>query len=113
MTSSKKQKKLELKREKKANKLAAKHENAHATEGAATPTDSSPAVRYAELVRGCLYVLTGASLIVAIALGQRGIILSLDDIIENLFAAWSGKIVLALIGLALFLYGFKHLRLIR
>ena len=112
MPLSKKQRKLELKRAKKAEKLAAKMEKSQTATPPAT-TDTSPAVRYAESVRGCLYVLTGVSLIVAIALGQRGAIVSMDDIIENLFAASAGKIVLALIGLAMLLYGFKHLRLIR
>ena len=113
MAASKKQQKQELKREKKANKLAAKLEKSQAFESPGVKNGSSLAVRYAELVRGSLYVLTGVSLIVAISLGQRGAIVSLDDIIENLFAAAAGKIVLALIGLALLLYGFKHLRLIR
>ncbi|NIP87403.1 MAG: DUF1206 domain-containing protein, partial [Planctomycetales bacterium] len=66
-----------------------------------------------EFVRGCLYLLLGGSLIVALVLGHRGAILSLDDVIDSLFAAWAGKVVLALIGLALLLYGLKYLRLIR
>jgi hypothetical protein len=73
----------------------------------------SPAVRYAESVRGILYLVVGASLVVALILGQRGVILSLDDIIDSLFAAVAGKAVLALIGLALLIYGLKHLRLVR
>jgi len=50
---------------------------------------------------------------VALVLGQRGAIMSLDDVIESLFAASAGKVVLALIALGLLLYGFKYLRLIR
>ncbi len=113
MTSPKKLEKLQLKREKKKAKLSAKADKPSSSTTADAAPATSSAVRYAEAVRGCLYVLSGASLIVAIALGQRGAMLSLDDIIENLFAASAGKVVLALIGLALLLYGLKHLRLIR
>ena len=113
MASPKKLAKQQLKRDKKSTKLAAKAQkaNASATHDEAHP--SSHAVRYAEFVRGCLYLLSGTSLIVALVLGQRGAIISLDDIIDSLFAASTGKVVLGLIGLALLLYGLKHLRLIR
>lgn len=77
------------------------------------PREASSAVRYAESVRGCLYVLMGASMAVALVLGQRGAIISLDDVIESLFAAIAGKVVLSLIALALLIYGFKMLRLVR
>lgn len=55
----------------------------------------------------------GASMAVALVLGQRGAIISLDDVIESLFAAIAGKVVLSLIALALLIYGFKMLRLVR
>jgi hypothetical protein len=74
---------------------------------------SSPAVRFAEVVRGILYLVLGASLVVALILGQQGVILSLDDVIDSLFAAGAGKVVLGLIALALVIYGLKHLRLVR
>ncbi len=77
------------------------------------PRDTSPAVRFAEFVRGCLSVLMGASMAVALVLGQRGAIISLDDVIEGLFAAFAGKVVLSMIALGLLIYGFKMLRLIR
>jgi hypothetical protein len=108
MTSPKKDDKARAKREKKVAKAESKVQKKEAA-----PGGPSPAVRYAEFVRGCLYVLMGASLIVALALGQRGAIISLDDVIDSLFAASAGKVVLVLIGLALLLYGFKYLRLIR
>ncbi len=73
----------------------------------------SPAVRFADWVRGILYVVLGASLVVALILGQKGAIISLDDIVNSLFAAWTGKIILALIALALVIYGLKHLRVVR
>ena len=113
MTSPKKLAKQQLKRDKKSAKLAAKAQKANAPINHDEPPGPSHAVRYAEFVRGCLYALSGASLIVALILGQRGAIISLDDIIDSLFAASAGKIILGLIGLALLLYGLKHLRLIR
>ncbi|MHC4428950.1 MAG: hypothetical protein ACYS0D_10180 [Planctomycetota bacterium] len=36
----------------------------------------SPAVRYAEFVRGALYVILGFTLVLALILGERGVILS-------------------------------------
>jgi hypothetical protein len=73
----------------------------------------SPGVRFAESVRGVLYLVLGASLVVALVLGQQGAIISLDDIIGSLFAATAGKVVLAVLALALTIYGLKHLRLVR
>ncbi len=108
MTSPKKRDKARAKQEKKAAKAASK-----AGKKPSPPVGSSPAVRYAEFVRGCLYLLMGGSLLVALVLGQRGAILSLDDLIDSLFAALAGKVLLSLIGLALLLYGLKYLRLIR
>ena len=112
MTSQKKLDKLQLKRDKKKAKLAAKSHKGQQP-SSDQPKSASHAVRYAEFVRGCLYVLSGASLIVALVLGQRGAMVSLDDIIDSLFAAWAGKAILALIGVAMLLYGAKYLRLIK
>ncbi len=123
MTSPKKSDKAQAKREKKSAKAQAKLEKkkgmgTETADGGPTTTHASSdgpsvGIRFAEFVRGCLYVLTGTSLVVAIVLGQRGAIISLNDVIDNLFAAAAGKVVLVLIGLALFLYGLKHLRLVR
>ena len=119
--SEKKRLKAEVKQTKKRAKAEVKRAGAEAASGAAPGAERSqpavpgpsPAVRFAELVRGVLYVVLGASLVVALVLGQQGAILSLDDIIANLFAATAGKVVLAVIGLALLIYGLKHLRLVR
>ena len=40
-------------------------------------------------------------------------IVSLDDIVESLFVAVTGKVVLEVIALALFIYGLKQFRLAR
>lgn len=79
----------------------------------ANPRQTSLAVLYSEAIRGGLSLLLGGSILVALLLGQRGAIVSLDDVIESLFAAVAGKLILALIGLAMVLYGLKYLRLIR
>lgn len=76
------------------------------------PKASRPA-RFADAVRGGLYLLLGASLLVALFLGQRDAVLSLDDLIEGLFLATAGKIVLAVIGVALAIYGLRKLGLLR
>lgn len=115
MTSQKKLEKSRAKSDKKAAKNELKRQKSSPATGA-EPASSSPpslAVRYADFVRGCLYVLIGVSIIVALVLGQRGAIVSLDNLIDNLFAATTGKIILALIGLALLIYGFKRLRIVR
>lgn len=108
----------EKKRLKAAAKQAKKQAKAAMKAGATPPGASagnkpSPGVRFAESTRGIIYVVAGASLVVALVLGQQGAIISLDDIITSLFAARAGKVVLALIALALVIYGLKHLRLVR
>ena len=109
MTSVKKREKTQAKLAKKQIKAEIKSGRRKGEAGGKT----SPAVRYAEFVRGGLYILMGGSLIVALLLGQRGTILSLDDLIDSLFAARAGKVVLALIAIALLIYGMKHLRIVR
>ena len=117
--------KAAAKRDKKAAKAAlkaAKKQPAVAPAGAVESGDNrsapatagpSPAVRFAESVRGILYVLLGTSLVIALILGQRGVIVSLDDLIDSLFAARAGKVVLTVLAIALTIYGLKHLRIIR
>ncbi len=99
---------------KKAKKLAkAEVKAAEAASSGPAPQPPSPGVRFADWVRGILYVVLGSSLVVALILGQKGAIISLDDIVNSLFAAWTGKVILALIALALLIYGLKHLRVVR
>lgn len=82
--------------------------------GRASPsTPASKAVRYAEGVRGVLYLLLGVTLLGALLLGQRDVITSFDDIVDSLFWATAGKAVLALIALAFVIYGLKRLRVLR
>ncbi|NNF44790.1 MAG: hypothetical protein HKN62_17435 [Phycisphaerales bacterium] len=112
MTSAKKREKTDAKLAKKRAKAELKSRK----QGGSPPSDGagpSPAVRYAEMVRGVLYLTTGLSLSVALLLGQRGVIISLNDVIDSLFVARSGKVVLALIAAALAIYGMKHLRIVR
>ena len=105
MPSEKKQLKAELKRVKKERKAEVK--------GGPDRRRASPAVVFAEVARGGLYLILGVSLLAALVLGQRGVIISLDDIIESLFAARAGKVVLAVIAFAFVIYGLKHVRIVR
>ncbi len=99
---------------KKAKKLAkAQLKAGGPVTGACPEPGASAGVRFAEVVRGILYVILGGSLVIALILGQQGAIISLDDIVKSLFAAWAGKIVLGVIALALVIYGLKHLRVVR
>ncbi len=82
-------------------------------EDSRTPDQPSHAVRFAEGVRGIIYVIFAASLLLAIILGQRGVIVTLEDIIGSLFLASIGKIILVIVALALFIYGLKHLHLVK
>ncbi len=112
VSSEAKRRKTEAKLEKKRVKADVKRLKRGQSETGDGPAPS-PAVRYAEAVRGVLYVVTGLSLFVGLVLGQRGAIVSLNDLIDSLFVARAGKIVLALIGAALLIYGMKHLRIVR
>ena len=113
MTSPKKLEKTRAKLEKKRAKAEVKRQKQGAGGAGEGDRGASPAVRYAESVRGILYLLMGASLLGALLLGQRGAIISLDDVIDSLFAARAGKLVLALIGVGFLIYGLKHLRVVR
>ena len=113
MASARKHEKTAAKLEKKRAKAEVKRQKQPGSPSPGEPRKPSPAVRYAEAVRGILYVLTGLSFFVALILGQRGAVVSLDDLIDGLFLARAGKVVIALIGAALLIYGLKHLRVVR
>jgi len=70
-------------------------------------------VRFAEGVKGIIYLILAVSLIFAIVLGQTGVIITLEDIIDNLILAQAGKVILAIIALALLIYGLKNLRILK
>ncbi|PLX00947.1 MAG: hypothetical protein C0591_00250 [Marinilabiliales bacterium] len=70
-------------------------------------------VKFAESIRGIIYIITGASLAAVIILGQSGAFITMNDIVENLMLATIGKFVLILIAGALIIYGFKNLRILK
>ncbi|MBU1089597.1 hypothetical protein KKF38_02285 [Patescibacteria group bacterium] len=74
---------------------------------------ASPALRFAEAVRGILYLIGSASLVLAVILQERGVWLTLDNIVQNLLLLRTGQFALIVIALALFIYGLKHIRLVR
>lgn len=71
------------------------------------------AVRFAESIKGIIYIILAVSLILSIILGEKGLVITLDDIIENLFLAKAGKVVLIIIAVALLIYGLKNLHLVK
>ena len=76
------------KKEAKALKKIAKAQGKAATVSKEGP---SPAVRFAEAVRGTLYLLLAASLLLALVLEQQGVIVTLDRIVGSLLVAWIGS----------------------
>jgi uncharacterized membrane protein YdbT with pleckstrin-like domain len=103
----------------KALKKRAKAE-AKAAEAKAAAADSrtagdqpSRAVRFAEGVRGVLFLILAVSMVVAVFLSNQGYIVKLEEIFESLVLATVGKVVLVVIAVAFFIYGLKYLRAIR
>lgn len=74
---------------------------------------ASVGVRIADAVKGLIYLVFATTLLAAVLLGETGLIVTLDDIIGNLFAAIAGKVVIAFIALALFVYGLKNLKIVK
>jgi len=113
----KKRLKAQAKLEKKLAKAHIKQAKAAAKQGVAeqqTRADQpSTAVRFAETVRGILYLILSVSLVVAIILSNEGYIVTLEDIFKSLVVAWIGKIVLVVVAAAMFIYGLKHLRAVK
>ena len=73
----------------------------------------SSLVKFAESIRGIIYVITGASIMIVIIFGQSGAFITMNDIVENLMLATIGKFVLIIIAFALIIYGFKNLRFLK
>lgn len=106
-------KKAEKKRLKAEAKIRKKEIKANTNIGSGSPkSKTTEVVRFAEGVKGSLYIILALSLICAIILGQTGVIMTLEDIIENLILATAGKVLLGIIALALFIYGLKNLRVV-
>ena len=70
-------------------------------------------VRFAESIKGILYIILAVSIIAAVVLGQSGLIITLEDIIDNLILATLGKVLLAIIAVGLFIFGLKNLRMVK
>jgi hypothetical protein len=73
----------------------------------------SRVVRFSEGVKGIIYLILAVSLAVALVLSDAGKIITLEDIVGNLFAAFIGKVILVIIAIAFLIYGLKHLGLVR
>lgn len=73
----------------------------------------SKLILFAELIKGIIYLILSISLIVSLILGEKGVIITLDDIINNLFFANTGKIILFIVALGLLFYGLKQLKILK
>ena len=78
-------------------------------------SSSSPSlyVRFAESTKGVLYIILAISIVAAVIMGQSGVIVTLEDIIDNLIIARLGKVLIIVIAVALFIYGLKNLRILK
>jgi small neutral amino acid transporter SnatA (MarC family) len=81
--------------------------------GADQTTPPSLSVRFAESIRGILYIILALSIITAVIMEQSGMILTIEDIIGSLIIARLGKVLILIISVALFIYGLKNLRLLK
>ena len=77
------------------------------------PDKTSVVVRWAEAVRGLLYLILAVSMIVAIILSNKGYIIKFEDIFDSLIAGYIGKAILGFIAAAFFIVGLKHLRAVK
>ena len=77
------------------------------------PSQPSTAVRFAEAVRGIIFLIFAVSLVVAVILSQTGYIITTNEIINGLIAHLVGRIILIVVAVAFFIYGLKYLRAIK
>jgi hypothetical protein len=73
----------------------------------------SSLVKFAEGIRGGIYIVSGISLAIVIILGQSGAFITINDIIGNMILATLGKFILIIIAFALIIYGLKNLRFLK
>jgi len=115
--AAKKQAKAEQKRVKTQEELVRKTGEPAVTSSSGPSAEgaggSSRLVRFAEGVRGVLFLIFAVSLVIAILLPDIGQTLGMFDIIDKLIGHWAGKGVLVVIATAFFIYGLKYLRAIK
>ncbi len=70
----------------------------------------SPVLRFAEFVRGILYLIFSVSLVVAILSSGQIRTLTTSEIVRICIGTVAGKVVLLVIASALFIYGLKYLK---
>jgi len=75
--------------------------------------EPSAAVRFAETVRGVLFLILSVSMMIAAVLSNKGYIVKLEDIVDSLLLVWIGRVGIAVIAAAFFIYGLKSLRAIK
>ena len=107
---SKKEYKLQKKLQKQQYKLDKYRQSPDSRNGR---MHSSLYVRFAESIKGLLYIVLAVSILAAVVMGQSGLILTLEDIVDSLIIAWLGKALIVIIAVALFIYGLKNLRIMK
>jgi len=65
------------------------------------------------MVRGILYLIFAVSLAIAIVLSHGGYVITTNNIVDNLISHLAGKAILSVIAVALFIYGLKHIKVIK
>ena len=111
---SKSEAKLRKKLLKQQLKLEKKQHKAQSGQSVTAPAPApSLYVRFAESIKGILYLVLAVSIIAAVILGESGLILTLEDIIDSLIIATLGKVLIGVIAVALFIYGLKNLGILK
>jgi hypothetical protein len=115
--NNKKQTKAQAKADKKRAKAQVKRDKTFLSNGEGSRKSviekPSPMIHFAEIIKGIIYLVFALSLFVAVLLGQRGVIITLDDIIDSFLLASLGKFALIIIALGFLIYGLKNLRLVK
>jgi len=73
----------------------------------------SKAVKFAEGVKGVIYLIVAVSLILALVLSNEGYIFRLEDVIGSLMGVFLGKVIIVVLGIAFFIYGLKKMGLVK
>jgi len=109
----KKREKAQLKARKKAEKLQTRRPPEQSHQNQPAEVEASAAVKFAETVRGILYLILSVSMAIAVLLSNQGYIMTLEDIFQSSILARLGKLILIVIAIALFIYGLKKLRAVK
>ena len=100
--------KKKLKYEQKLAQMGDK--NAGIGKNGTEPHRVSPVLRFAEYVRGVLYLIFSVSLVVAVLTSGKIRAITTSEIVRICIGTVAGKVVLIVLASALFIYGLKYLK---